>query len=263
MADHSIVSPQGASSLHVAASFEGAAVLKGRVAVVTGGSRGIGLATARALRQRGAAVAITGTTDRGVAKAAAALAQEPGAAVLGLRADVRSFEDVERAFATVNTEFGGIDILVNNAGVGIFRPVAEMTSDEWSLIMDTNVTGVFNGCRAVVPHLRRRGGGWIINISSLSATNPFVGGAAYCASKAALNAFSEAFMQEVRHDGIRVSYVQPGSVDTEFAGGSPSKSAWALKPEDVAQVVSDLVGYPSRSLPSRVEIRPSQPPKKG
>jgi NADP-dependent 3-hydroxy acid dehydrogenase YdfG len=140
--------------------------------------------------------------------------------------------------------------------------VADMTSDQWRLVMDTNVAGVFNGCRAVVPHFRRRGGGWVINISSLAGTNPFANGAAYCASKAAVNAFSEAFMQEVRHDRIRVAYVQPGSVDTAFGGGSGHKSAWALQPADVARVVCDIVGHPSRSLPSRVEIRPSQPPKK-
>jgi 3-oxoacyl-[acyl-carrier protein] reductase len=237
--------------------------LHATVAVVTGGTRGIGFATARALRRMGAAVAITGTTDRGVSDAVTRLLGEAGAPVLGLCADVRSADAVGRAFDTIASELGGIDMLVNNAGVGLFRPVAEMTSDEWRLVMDTNVTGVFNCSRAAVPHLRRRRGGWIINISSLAGTNPFANGAAYCASKAALNAFSEAFMQEVRHDGIRVAYVQPGSVDTEFGGGGSGKAAWALQPEDVAQVVSNLVAFPSRSLPSRVEIRPSQPPKKG
>jgi 3-oxoacyl-[acyl-carrier protein] reductase len=124
------------------------------------------------------------------------------------------------------------------------------------------VSGVFHCCQAAIPHLRKRGGGWIINISSLASRNAFAGGAAYCASKAALNQFSEALMQEVRHDNIRVSYVMPGSVETGFGRGMISKEGWALKPEDVAQVVMDLIAMPARSLPSRVELRPSRPPKK-
>ena len=138
-----------------------------------------------------------------------------------------------------------------------------MSVDEWRLMFDTNITGIFNTSRAALPYLRARGGGWVINVSSLSGTNPFPGGAASCATKAAVNAFSEAFMQEVRHDGIRVAYVSPGSVDTSFGGGTRDKSGWALQPEDVAQVIGDLVAHPGRSLPSRVEIRPSRPPRKG
>ena len=160
---------------------------------------------------------------------------------------------------------GRLDILINNAGVGIFGPVADMPVDAWRTVLDTNLTGVFHCCRAALPHLRRQGGGWIINISSLSGKNPFPDGAAYCASKAALNAFSEALMQEVRHDGIRVSYVLPGSVSTHF-GGQPGEhrqqADWKLTPGDVAEVVVDLLKHPSRSLPSRVELRPARPPIK-
>lgn len=239
--------------------------LAGKVAVVTGGSRGIGLAIATALRARGAAVAVTGTTQAGVEAAAADLRMAaPGPDVLGLRADVREPGAVTSAFATVVSRLGGLDLLVNNAGVGIFGPVADMTDAAWDTIVGTNITGMFNCCRAAVPHMRARGGGWIVNISSLSSTGPFANGAAYCASKAAVNAFSDAFMQEVRHDGIRVSVVLPGSVDTAFGGGmGRGKEDWALKPEDVAQAVSDLVSFPARSLPSRIEIRPSRPPRKG
>jgi NAD(P)-dependent dehydrogenase (short-subunit alcohol dehydrogenase family) len=159
--------------------------------------------------------------------------------------------------------FGGLDILINNAGVGMFRSVADMSVDEWHTVIDTNLTGVFYCCHAAIPHMRKRGGGWIINISSLAGKNAFVDGAAYCASKAGLNQFSEALMQEVRYDGIRVSYVMPGSVSTAFGGRGGAKGDWALTADDVAQVVSDLVAHPSRSLPSRVEIRPAQPPRKG
>jgi NAD(P)-dependent dehydrogenase (short-subunit alcohol dehydrogenase family) len=181
--------------------------------------------------------------------------------VLALRADVRRYDDVDAALSGAVTQFGGVDILINNAGVGVFRSVAETTVDEWHRILDTNLSGVFYCCHAALPHLKQRGGGWIINISSLASKNAFVNGAAYCASKSALNAFSEALMQEVRYDGIRVAYVLPGSVNTGF-GGLATKSEWALMPDDVAEVVADLIAHPTRSLPSRVEIRPAQPPRK-
>ena len=235
-----------------------------KVAVVTGGSRGIGLAIARTLVERGARVAITATSDDSLSAAAGELGKvSANAAVMALRADVRSYEEVERAFSSVVHQFGGIDVVVNNAGVGAFSAVADMTIEEWRQIFDTNVSGVFHGCRAAVPHLRARGGGWIINISSLSSTNPFPEGAAYCASKAAVNVFTEAFMQEVRHDGIRVACVLPGSVRTNFMGRpSSDRDDWKLAPDDVAQVVVDLIAHPTRSLPSRVEIRPARPPRK-
>jgi NAD(P)-dependent dehydrogenase (short-subunit alcohol dehydrogenase family) len=158
--------------------------------------------------------------------------------------------------------FGGLDILVNNAGVGVFADVADMTHDAWRTVIDTNLTGVFNMCHAALPHLRRRGGGFIINISSLAGKNPFAGAAAYCASKAALNAFSEALMQEVRYDGVRVSYVLPGSVATGFSSGDESKGVdWKIAPSEVADVVIGLLHHHPRSLPSRVELRPSRPRK--
>ena len=234
------------------------------VALVTGGSRGIGRATAAALLARGASVAITGTDERRLEEARAALsATGAGSRVLALRADVRVEADVVEALTRVVAEWGGLDILVNNAGVGGFVEVSTMTAADWHRVIETNLTGVYHGCHAAIPHLKARGGGWIINVSSLAAKNPFVGGAAYCASKAGLNAFSEALMQEVRHDGIRVSVVMPGSVQTGFssAGDGPATD-WKLAPDDVAQVIVDLIAHPARSLPSRVEIRPSRPPRK-
>jgi NAD(P)-dependent dehydrogenase (short-subunit alcohol dehydrogenase family) len=232
--------------------------LSGKVAFVTGGSRGIGLATAKALIGQGASVAITGTDQARLNGAASEL----GANALGIRADVRDYAQVERAISTAVSRFGGLDILVNNAGVGVFRSVAETTVDEWRNVIDTNLSGVFYCCHAALPHLKARGGGWIINISSLASKNAFVNGAAYCASKSALNSFSEALMQEVRYDGVRVAYVLPGSVNTGFGGLSNTKSQWALMPDDVAEVIVDLIAHPTRSLPSRVEIRPAQPPRK-
>jgi 3-oxoacyl-[acyl-carrier protein] reductase len=242
------------------------ALLDGKVAIVTGGSRGIGRAIAAALLADGANVAITATDAGRLEDARAALsAGTPGPAdrLLVVRADVRREADVEAAITAAAGRFGGIDILINNAGVGRFGEVAAMTGDEWHQVIETNLTGVFQCCRAVIPHLKSRGGGWIINVSSLAADNPFAGGAAYCASKAGLNAFGAALMQEVRHDGIRVSTVQPGSVRTAFsrAGDGPGMD-WKLAPEDVAEVVVDLLHHPARSLPSRVELRPSRPPRK-
>jgi len=232
--------------------------LIGKTAIVTGGSRGIGLAIARALVTSDVNVMITGTKEKPLEDAI----RELGALAMAQRADVRDYADVERAFNAAATHFGGVDILVNNAGVGIFTPVTNMSIEQWHQVIETNVTGAFHCSRAVLPHLRKRGGGWIVNISSLSGTNPFANGAAYCASKAALNAFSESLMQEVRHDGIRVTTVAPGSVNTSFADHD-SGAEWKLSPDDVAHAVVDLLDHPPRSLPSRVEIRPAKPPKKG
>jgi NAD(P)-dependent dehydrogenase (short-subunit alcohol dehydrogenase family) len=232
--------------------------LNGKIAFVTGGSRGIGLATAKAFIASGAAVAITGTEQGRLDSAVASL----GRNALGIRADVRQYSEVEAALSRVVSTLGGVDIVVNNAGVGVFRPVSDMAVEEWHRIIDTNLSGVFYCCHAALPHLKARGGGWIVNISSLASKNAFVNGAAYCASKSALNAFSEALMQEVRYDGIRVAYVLPGSVNTGFGGLSNTKSEWALMPDDVAEVIVDLIAHPARSLPSRVEIRPAQPPRK-
>jgi len=237
--------------------------LRGQVAIVTGGSRGIGLAIARALVAEGVQVTATGRREAHLASARAAIESAGPGAVETLRADVRRAEDVQHAIEATVARFGGLDIVINNAGIGIFTDVASMTAPQWTDVIETNLTGVFNVCHAALPHLRQRGGGFIINISSLAGKNPFADGAAYCASKAGLNAFSEALMQEVRHDNIRVSYVMPGSVATEFVGGDSSKGAdWKISAEEVAEVVVNLLRHNPRSLPSRVELRPSKPPRK-
>ena len=226
--------------------------LTGRVALVTGGSKGIGAAIVESLAAAGASVVSTSRSGAG-----------PTAKnIVQVKADVRKAGDAARAVDETVQRLGGLDILVNNAGVGLFANVADMTDEEWQTVMETNVSGVFYCCRAAIPPMRKRGGGWILNISSLAARNAFVGAAAYCASKGALNQFSEALMQEVRHDNIRVSYIMPGSVETGFGRGMIAKQGWALQPEDVAQVVMDLIAMPARALPSRVELRPSRPPQK-
>jgi len=231
-----------------------------RVVLITGGTRGIGRALAETLLRAGDKVAVTGTNEDGVVKAETELARL--GQVAAIVCDVRDGSSAELAARTVVEKFGGLDVLVNNAGVGVGVPIAEMPHDEWDRIIGTNLTGVFNCCKAAIPHLRQRGGGWIVNISSLASKNPFPGGAAYCASKAAVNAFSEALMQELRYDNIRVTYVLPGSVATGFSGRESSAgSDWKLSPEDVARAIVDVLNHPARSLPSRIEIRPSRPTK--
>jgi NAD(P)-dependent dehydrogenase (short-subunit alcohol dehydrogenase family) len=237
--------------------------LNNKVAVVTGGSRGIGLAIASALVAEGARVVITGKSAAHLSAAKPVIEKAGPGALETLQADVRRYEDVERAIAVTVTRFGGLDFLINNAGIGIFASVADMAPAQWSEVIDTNLTGVFNTCHAAIPHLRQRGGGFIINISSLAGKSAFPSAAAYCATKAGLNAFSEALMQEVRYDNIRVSYVMPGSVATGFMGGDETKGAdWKVAPEEVAEVVVNLLRHPARSLPSRVELRPTKPPRK-
>ncbi len=236
--------------------------LRGKVAIVTGGSRGIGLAIARALAAEGVQVSVTGRSGARLSAARRQIEGAGPAAVETLQADVRDADAITHAIDATVARFGGLDILINNAGIGIFKEVADMTPAEWHEVVDTNLTGVFQACHAAIPHMRRRGGGFIINISSLAGKNPFAGAAAYCASKAGLNAFSEALMQEVRYDGIRVSYVMPGSVATGFSSGDETKGAdWKISPDDVADVVLGLLRHHRRSLPSRVELRPSQPRK--
>ena len=233
------------------------------IAIVTGGSKGIGFAIARAFVGRGMQVAISARTDTDLANAVERLAG--GDRVAAIRADVQRAEDAERLVRETVQRFGGLDVLVNNAGVGRFAHVADMNLEAWREVIDTNLTGVFHCTHAALPELRRRGGGYIINISSLAGKNPFKGAGAYCASKAGLNAFSEVLMQEVRHENIRVSYVMPGSVATDFdhpSGAGRRDDSWKLTAEDVAEVVVDLVTLDTRALASRVELRPSRPPRK-
>ncbi len=235
------------------------------VAFVTGGTRGIGLAVVKALVGRGDSVVLTGTSDDSVLRAEKAVSLPAGDAtrVMGVVCDVRDGGSVRRAIDAAVQRFGGLDILVNNAGVGTGGPVESLDVAEWSRLVDTNLTGVFHCSQAAIPHLKARGAGWIVNISSLAGKNAFAGGAAYCATKAGLDAFSEALMQEVRHDGIRVAHICPGSVATGFNNREPEAGAdWKLHAEDVAAVVLHLLSHPARSLPSRVEIRPAQPPRK-
>jgi 3-oxoacyl-[acyl-carrier protein] reductase len=241
--------------------------LSGQKAIVTGGSKGIGLEIARALAGAGADVVICSRSQKGLDEALVHLAPRtaegsPEGRIIGHVTDVSKSSEVTKLFEFVDREFGGLNILINNAGSGVFRPVSELTVEEWDSMIGTNLSGAFYCSHEAVRRFQPTGG-WIINISSLAGKNPFAGGAAYNASKFGLNGFSEALMLDHRQDNVRVSYIMPGSVDTEFNGHVQGEnSEWKIAPEDVAEITLDILRKPSRTLVSRVEVRPSRPPKK-
>jgi NAD(P)-dependent dehydrogenase (short-subunit alcohol dehydrogenase family) len=229
-----------------------------RVALVTGGSRGIGRAIVEALLDDGWRVYLCSRSEGSVASALGELAGR--GEVFGRAVDVGDQGQVDDFVAWVLDDAGRLDCLVNNAGLGHFAAVDEITGEQWRDVLRTNLDGAFYCTRAAAPAMRRQGSGWIFNIASLAGKNPFAGGAAYNASKFGMVGFSEASMLDLRHDGIRVAAILPGSVDTAFH--RRDDRGWMLTPEDVAQTVTDLLAFPGRALPSRVEIRPSRPPKK-
>jgi 3-oxoacyl-[acyl-carrier protein] reductase len=232
--------------------------LEGKTAIVTGGTRGIGFAITQSLLGEGASVAICGRTPESTEKAVKELTSTSKSKVVGTAADVGRPEEVSKFFEFVDAELGGPDILVNNAGIGKFASTAELSIKDWQSIVDVNLSGVFYCCHAALPRFIKRGGGFVINISSLAGKNAFAGGAAYNASKFGLNGFSEAMMLDHRHDNVRVSYIMPGSVATEFGRGG-SSAEWKIAPEDIAEIVLMLLKMPARTLVSRVEVRPSRP----
>jgi 3-oxoacyl-[acyl-carrier protein] reductase len=237
--------------------------LNGKVAIVTGGTKGIGRGIAEALVREGMNVCVSARHEDEVERAVSELGDLDGGLAAGAVCDVRDYDEVKALIEHAVGEFGGVDVLVNNAGIGIFSRVEETAPEDFRAVLETNLFGVFYCCREAIPRMKERGGGYIINISSLAGTNAHPQMSAYNASKFGLNGFSEALMQEVRHDNIKVSYIMPGSVNTAFGNDEPSEEhSWQLQPEDIARVVVDLLHHDERSLPSRVEIRPSRPPKK-
>lgn len=237
--------------------------LKNKTAIVTGGTRGIGRGIAEALLREGLQVCISARHQDEIDQALKQLNPSGEGRAIGHVCDVRDYDQVKALIAFTVKKLGGLDILINNAGIGVFESVEQTSPEDFRAVLETNLFGVFYCCHEAIPKMKERGGGYIINISSLAGANPHPRMAAYNASKFGLNGFSEALMQEVRHDRIKVSYIMPGSVNTEFGGDSPSdEKSWQLTPQDIARVVIDLLHHDDRSLPSRVEIRPSRPPKK-
>ena len=236
--------------------------LSGKIAAVTGGTRGIGRAIVHRLLQEGAVVAFCGRTQESVDRAAGEL--KSSGKVFGHTADVSRPEEVTRFFGAVDKALGGLDILVNNAGTGVFRKVGEMTVEDWHRNMDLNLNGAFYCSREALSRFGKRGGGFIVNISSLAGKNAFSGGAGYNASKFGLNGFGEALMLDHRHDNVRVSTIMPGSVHTGFSGGPSDRggdTSWMIAPEDVAEAVALVLRMPARTMISSVEMRPSRPKK--
>jgi NAD(P)-dependent dehydrogenase (short-subunit alcohol dehydrogenase family) len=237
--------------------------LTGKKAIVTGGTRGIGLEVARALLAEGAEVLICGRDVPSLESAIGDLqGTQLGCKVSGHAADVSNSAAVRNLFQHADRDLGALDILVNNAGIGVFRPASELSVEEWDRTIGTNLSGAFYCSREALARFKERGGGWIINIGSLAGRNPFAGGAAYNASKFGLNGMSEAIMLDHRQENVKVSYIMPGSVDTKFGHSPSGESDWKIAPEDIAEIVTDILRKKGRTLVSRVEVRPAKPPRK-
>lgn len=248
--------------------------LKNKNCLVTGATRGIGRAIARMLAEHQANVYICGRSEQAVQQAANEMTAETGNKVKGKAADVSNYEQVEALFRAIHEDLGPLDVLVNNAGVGAFAAVGDLSIDQWKSALETNLYGSFFCVKQALPGFETRGGGHIVQIGSLAGAHAFAGGAAYNASKFGVTGFTEAIMQDLRMNNVRVSHVMPGSVATEFGRSSVatefgSRSAevgaeaegkdWKVWPEDVAEAVGFLLRMPERTLVSRIEVRPSRP----
>jgi len=232
--------------------------LAGKVAIVTGSTKGTGRAIAERLVNEGASVVVSSSTPKDVE----AVAEQLGEQAIGIPCDVGDPSACERLVAEAVERLGRLDVLVNNAGFGIFKPISEMSVEEWRRQIDVNLGGVFYCSKAALPHLSSSGDGFIVNIGSLAGRNFFARGTGYNASKAGLIALTEAMMLDVRYDDVRVSIVMPGSVNTHFGGREESSGrSWPLEADDVALAVMQLLEYPKGAHVSRVEMRPSQPKK--
>lgn len=231
------------------------------VALVTGGTQGIGRATAVALGRAGYAVGITARTAAKVADLVREL-QAQGIRAAGVAADVGDSAAVEGMIAAITDQLGPIDVLVNNAGVLIPKPVEVMALEEWDRTFSTNVRSVFLTTRAVLPGMRARKQGDIVNVVSLAGKNGIQHAAAYSASKHAVLGFSRSLMLEVRADNIRVIAVCPGSVDTALMRDQSvlmPKLDRILKPDDVAALIVAALQLPRHAMVSELDVRPTNP----
>lgn len=236
--------------------------LEGKVVLITGGTKGIGYGIAEMLLKAGCSVAITSRSERSAAEAAEDLSGTGTRRIIGLQADVRDMADMKRVVDDTVEQFGKLDVLVANAGLGHFGSIEDITPTQWAETIDTNLTGVFNSVKASLDALKNSKG-YIFTIASLAGTNFFAGGSAYNASKFGLVGFSQAIMLDLRQNDIKVTTIMPGSVTSHFAGHTPSPDdAWKIQPEDIGQMVIDLLNMHPRTLPSKVEVRPTKPPTK-
>lgn len=234
--------------------------LQGKTALITGGSKGIGYGIAEALLREGMNVAITSRSEEAAREAANELKKIGSGQVIGLASDVRNLESEQKAVEKTVEAFGGLDVLIANAGLGHFASIEEMTPEQWQQTIDTNLTGVFHSTKAAIPALKDSEG-YLITIASLAGTNFFAGGSAYNASKFGLVGFTQAVMLDLRKHGIKTTTIMPGSVATYFNNHTPNEAdSWKIQPEDLGQMVVDLLRMHPRTLPSKVEVRPTVPP---
>lgn len=238
--------------------------LKDKVALITGGTQGIGYGIALSLMNEGVKVVVTSRDEDRALEASKKLDKATTSKVkaYGIQADVRNFESQQKAVKEVVEQFGQLDIVIANAGLGHFAPIDELTVEQWQETIDTNLTGVFNSIKASVEALKKSKG-YYITISSLAGTNFFAGGSAYNASKFGVTGFTQSVMLDLRKHNIKVSTIMPGSVSTHFNGHEPSESdAWKIQSEDIGELVIDLLKMNERTLPSKIEVRPTMPPSK-
>ncbi|HEX6893504.1 MAG TPA: SDR family oxidoreductase [Chryseolinea sp.] len=230
-----------------------------KVALITGGTKGIGYGVAESLMNENVKVAITGRTKAAADEAAAKLNRIGKGEAIGFAADVRKLSDQQKAVEGIIKKWGQLDILVANAGVGYFSSIETLTEDQWQETIDTNLTGVFNSVKASLEAVKKTKG-YIITMASLAGINFFAGATAYNASKFGLVGFTQALMLDIRNYGVKVTTILPGSVATNFNNNQPSeRDAWKIQPEDIGQIVVDLLKMNPRTLPSKIEVRPSIP----
>lgn len=233
-----------------------------KTALVTGGSRGIGLGVAESLLEDGYRVMITGRNRQRLEEAVTKLSEKYGDRIASHVSDVTRLDSEKDTVAAMLDRWGSVDVVIANAGVGHFAPIQELTPQQWNDVIDINLTGVFNTTKASLDALIQSKG-YLITIASLAGTNFFKGGAAYNASKFGLVGFTQAVMLDVRHQGVKVTTIMPGSVSTYFNNRTPSEAeSWKIQPEDIGQMVLDLLHMHPRTLPSKIEVRPSVPPSK-
>ncbi len=235
--------------------------LSGKVSLITGGSKGIGLGIAEAMLAHGMKVMITGRSQDKLDEIVNDLGSKYPDHLIAHCGNVIQLEDMVKSIQVINEKWGAVDVVIANAGVGHFASIEELTPEQWHEVIDVNLTGVFNTVKASVQDLKKSRG-YIMTISSLAGTNFFARGAAYNASKFGLVGFTQAVMLDLRHYDIKCTTIMPGSVATHFNNHRPSEADhWKIQPEDIGQMVIDLLKMPARTLPSKVEIRPSKPPK--